>query len=103
MKINPAHIDKLYGARATDGVASVAREEPKRRTLDKDNLDLSDAARGHSDMDAAVNLVVKEATKPTSAEKLLSYKNDIQRGTYLVSGQDIAAAMLNWGTGRDDL
>lgn len=97
MKIDPAHIDKIYGARAADNAASAPREESNKRAVEKDSLTLSEAARGHSEIDAAVKLVVNEATKPASAERLLRYKNAIQSGTYRVPAEDIAAAMIHGG------
>jgi anti-sigma28 factor (negative regulator of flagellin synthesis) len=102
MKIDPSHIDKLYGALAADNAAQAPREESRQRAIDKDSLALSDAARGHSQIDAAVKQTVDEATKPASAERLLRYKNAIQSGTYRVSSEDIAAAMIDARSGGDD-
>jgi anti-sigma28 factor (negative regulator of flagellin synthesis) len=99
MKINPANIDKIFGTAASDGTAPVARDERKQSAVEKDSLALSDAARNHSEVDAATKKVVEDATKPASAESLLRYKSAIQAGTYRVPGQDIASAMIG-GSGK---
>lgn len=97
MKINPSHIDKIYGQIAAEAATTAAREGLSKPAVDRDSLTLSDAARKHSETDAAVRMAADEALKPTAPERLLKYKNAIQNGTYRVSAEDIASAMLGSG------
>ncbi len=94
MKINRAQIDKLYGAMMAQNLAANQKETKKQAGVDKDSLVLSSAAKGYSELDGVVNMVVSEATKATPAERLLLLKNEIARGNYHVSAEQIAEAML---------
>jgi anti-sigma28 factor (negative regulator of flagellin synthesis) len=94
MKINQVQIDKLYGAMMAQNLATTQKEAKKQAGIDKDNLVLSSTAKGYSELDGVVNMVVSEATKATPAERLLLLKNEITRGNYHVSADQIAEAML---------
>lgn len=94
MKINRAQIDKLYGAMMAQNLAASQKDGKKQDGIDKDNLVLSSAARGYTELDGVVNMVVSESTKATPAERLLLLKNEIAKGTYHVSAEEIAQAML---------
>jgi anti-sigma28 factor (negative regulator of flagellin synthesis) len=94
MKINRAQIDKLYGAMMAQNLATTQKEAKKQAGIDKDNLVLSSTAKGYSELDGVVNMVVSEATKATPAERLLLLKNEIDKGNYHVSAEQIAEAML---------
>ena len=94
MKINQVQIDKLYGAMMAQNLATTQKEAKKQAGVDKDNLVLSSTAKGYSELDGVVNMVVSEATKATPAERLLLLKNEIARGNYRVSADQIAEAML---------
>ena len=94
MKINQVQIDKLYGAMMAQNLATTQKEAKKQAGVDKDNLVLSSTAKGYSELDGVVNMVVSEATKATPAERLLLLKNEITRGNYRVSADQIAEAML---------
>lgn len=94
MKINRAQIDKLYGAMMAQNLAASQKDAKKKAGIDKDSLVLSSAAKGYSELDGVVNMVVSEATKATPAERLSLLKNEIARGNYHVSAEQIAEAML---------
>lgn len=94
MKINQVQIDKLYGAMMAQNLATTQKEAKKQAGVDKDNLVLSSSAKGYSELDGVVNMVVSEATKATPAERLLLLKNEIAKGNYHVSAEQIAEAML---------
>jgi anti-sigma28 factor (negative regulator of flagellin synthesis) len=94
MKVNRAQIDKLYGAMMAQNPVSNQKDGKKQDGVDKDSLVLSNAARGYSELDGVVNMVVSESTKATPAERLLLLKNEIAKGTYHVSADQIAQAML---------
>jgi anti-sigma28 factor (negative regulator of flagellin synthesis) len=94
MKINQVQIDKLYGAMMAQNLATSQKEAKKQVGAGKDNLVLSSTAKGYSELDGIVNMVVSEATKATPAERLLLLKNEIARGNYHVSADQIAEAML---------
>ena len=85
MKINPSQIDKLFSALSAEGTLSTSKETDKQQAAaagSTDSLSISEAAKNRSDIDSAVNMVVTDATKTTSAERLLRFKNEIQNGTY---------------------
>lgn len=94
MKINRAQIDKLYGAMMAQNLAASQKDSKKQAGVGKDSLVLSSAAKGYSELDGVVNMVVSEATKATPAERLLLLKNEIARGNYHVSAEQIAESML---------
>lgn len=96
MKINPSQVDKLFNALAAENTASTAKEVEKQQSSvgSTDSLSLSEAAKNRSEIDSAVNMVVSDSAKSTSAERLLRFKSEIQNGTYRVSSQAIAEAML---------
>jgi anti-sigma28 factor (negative regulator of flagellin synthesis) len=75
-------------------LATTQKEAKKQAGIDKDNLVLSSTAKGYSELDGVVNMVVSEATKATPAERLLLLKNEIDKGNYHVSAEQIAEAML---------
>jgi hypothetical protein len=60
-------------------LATTQKEAKKQAGVDKDNLVLSSTAKGYSELDGVVNMVVSEATKATPAERLLLLKNEIAR------------------------
>jgi len=96
MKINPSQVDKLFNALAAENASTASKEAEKQAssTGSTDSLSLSEAARNRSEIDSAVNMVVSDASKNTSAERLLRFKNEIQNGTYRVPSEAIAKAML---------
>jgi anti-sigma28 factor (negative regulator of flagellin synthesis) len=101
MKINPSQIDKLYNALAAENASSGSKESDKQQAVGStDSLTLSAAAKNRSEIDSAVNMVVSDSSKSSSAERLLRFKNEIQNGTYRVPSEAIAEAMLG-GAGRD--
>ena len=94
MKINHAQIDKLYGAMVSQNLSQLPKGDRKRVDAGKDSLVLSSAAKGYSELDEAVSMAVDESSKATTPERLLSLKNQIALGTYYVSAQNIAEAIL---------
>jgi len=94
MKINRTQVDKLYGAMMAQNLASSQKDAKKQAGIDKDSLVLSSTAKGYSELDGVVNMVVSEATKATPAERLSLLKNEIAQGNYHVSAEQIAEAML---------
>lgn len=101
MKVNRAQIDKLYGAMMAQNLSSTQKDGKKKEGIGKDNLVLSSAARGYSELDGVVNMVVSEATKATPSERLLLLKNEIAKGTYRISAEDIAEAMIYGAVARE--
>lgn len=98
MKINRAQIDKLYGAMMTQNLTGSPKDGKRKTELDKDSLVLSNAAKGYTELDGVVNMIVSEATKSTPAERLMLLKDEIARGNYRVSADQIAEAMI-YGVG----
>lgn len=95
MKINPIQLDKIYSSIMTENTLSGAKDARKQGDAGgKDNLVLSSTAKEYSEMDRIVSMVVGEATKASSSEKLLRLKNEISQGTYYVSAEAIAEAMI---------
>ena len=85
MKINPIQLDKIYSSIMTENTLSGAKDARKQVDAGgKDNLVLSSTAKEYSEMDRIVSMVVGEATKASSSEKLLRLKNEISQGTYIM-------------------
>ncbi len=101
MKVNRAQIDKLYGAMMAQNMTASSKEAAKKEAVDKDSLVLSSAAKGYSELDGVVNMIVSEAAKATPSERLLLLKDEIARGNYRVSAEQIAEAML-YGVGSKE-
>lgn len=101
MKINRAQIDKLYGAMMAQSLSSSSKDGKRKAEIDKDSLVLSNAAKGYTELDGVVNMIVSEATKATPAERLLLLKEEIARGNYRVSADQIAEAMI-YGIGAKE-
>ena len=101
MKINRAQIDKLYGAMMAQNASSSVKDGKRPAELEKDILVLSSAAKGYSELDGVVNMIVSEATKATPAERLMLLKEEIARGNYHVSADQIAEAMI-YGIGSKE-
>ncbi len=63
----------------------------------KDEIKLSDEAKEYNRQGSAVKEASAEINKSTESAKLMKLKNDIAQGTYRVSGEDIAGAMMGLG------
>ncbi len=82
-------------------MSSFSKDGKHKAEIDKDSLVLSSAAKGYTELDGVVNMIVSEATKATPAERLLLLKEEITRGNYRVSAEQIAEAMI-YGIGAKE-
>lgn len=69
---------------------------------DKTNIDrveISPTAKNFDELSSIKKAVVNDIEKGTSPDKLRSLKAQIENGTYHVSSQKIAGAIMNFATG----
>ncbi|MEA5040819.1 MAG: flagellar biosynthesis anti-sigma factor FlgM [Clostridiaceae bacterium] len=96
MKINPVELNKIDSVYETslktgEGHATGSREAG----LPRDRVYLSDEAEKQREPEDTKALAVREAEQNTDPEKLRRIKAAIENGTYRVSGEDIADAMID--------
>lgn len=62
--------------------------------INEDRVEISETASKYNELSAAKDKIVKEVEASTSPDKLRSLKAQIESGTYHVSSEDIAGAIL---------
>lgn len=92
MKINRNELDRVYNTKLPEN--NTSKKAKKETTEATDKIVLSDKAKEYSTMNSLTTSVVEEVTRKTSPEKLLKLKNDVAKGNYHVSSNDIAGAIL---------
>lgn len=93
MKINGEKIEGLYSYAKADKAAAEKNVNIEMGAA-KDKVTISIEARAYSAKGRLTRIVVDEVTRQTPSEKLLKLKNEIASGTYNVSSDEIAAAIL---------
>ena len=98
MKINKNSMDNFLNAIQKENRAA---QEKSASTIaaesGKDKIKLSEKAKEYNRRGSAVKEASAEISKATESEKLMRLKNEIAQGTYRVSGEDIAGAMMGLG------
>ena len=94
MRIDPNNLSGVYESQMKTGGSTVGGEEIKENKMPKDRIELSSAYKKRSGINEIKSNVVSEIEKGASPEKLKMLKKQIQDGTYKVSSDDIAQAML---------
>jgi anti-sigma28 factor (negative regulator of flagellin synthesis) len=94
VKIDPSKISDLYEAyaRYSSNANSGVNKESE---LSKDRVEISDVGMGASSIASLRTRIVSEIETGADEQRLLELKNSIKNGTYYVSNEDIAGAMLN--------
>jgi flagellar biosynthesis anti-sigma factor FlgM len=99
MKINPASVYGVYkptetpdgGARVKNGTsASVPAVEKQ------DTIQISSQGKAQQEIGRIVSEIMDEVSQNAGAERLESLKAAIADGSYHVSSDDLADAILNW-------
>lgn len=70
------------------------KNDKKQDLINQDRIDISENASSYDELSSVKDAVVKEVDKATSPDKLRQLKAAIENGTYHVSGEDIAGAIL---------
>ena len=94
MKITGNDIERIYNPVIPEKNTGERRAEKKAETIN-DRVVLSDKAKDYSPEKNLVQSVVNDSIKQTSSKKLLQLKDDIAKGKYHVSGEEIAAAIID--------
>ena len=89
MKIDPANIVKLH-----ETVSNKDMVPNKKSRQTGDRIEISDIGTKHSEIASMKSKIIYDVEKGASAEKLQRLKSEIENGTYHVSSDDIASAML---------
>lgn len=96
MRIDPKNMDGIYETTVKKNASALAGDangnSPKAKT---DRVEISKALKGRSEADVAASVVVSQIDAGASPEKLHKLKSAIAAGTYHVSSDDIADAMLS--------
>lgn len=93
MKIGRNEVDRVYNAPISDNTGYNKKAKSETAEI-KDEVVLSDKAREYSAMNLINNAVIDEVSRKASPEKLLRLKNEVASGTYHVSSDEIADAIL---------
>ncbi len=87
-------MDSLYAIQSKN--ESAVKEKSINSPMGEDRLDLSEACQSRENPAGMAKSVAAEIAEGVGTEKLRALKEQIAAGTYHVSGEDIAAAMLNF-------
>lgn len=95
MTIRPSNISQAYKAYIPTPKSSETRADGKPSAADRhDRLELSHGAAGLAAQHPAAASVSQEISSGASPERLAQLKGSIAAGTYRVSSEEIAGAML---------
>lgn len=98
MRIDPkSNIESIYEANTKKNSSALENNVNQEDKLNKDRVEISKTARSFDELSPIKEKVVADVEKATSPDRLRELKAQIENGTYHVSSQDIAAAILNIG------
>ena len=97
MKINPADMSKIEGAYETPhkSVENSAARNNDKTGMARDRVCLSEESMKYNELEGIRTAATQKAEQNTSPEKLRRIKAAIENGTYQVSGEDIAGAIID--------
>lgn len=97
MKIPPAEMKKIEGAFETQQkpVENRADGSNDKTGMARDRVCLSEESMKYNELEGIRNAAAQKAEQNVSPEKLRRLKAAVESGTYRVSGEDIAAAMID--------
>ena len=97
MRIDPKNnLDGIYETNIKKSNSSTSGNSVNKDTeLNKDRVEISEEASNYDELSSVKSEVVSQVEKGTSADKLRKLKSEIENGTYYVSSNDIAGAILN--------
>jgi anti-sigma28 factor (negative regulator of flagellin synthesis) len=96
MRIDPKNkIDGIYEANIKKNSSASDNSVKKDKELNKDRVEISKEASNYDELSNIKSEIVSKGEKGTSADKLRRLKAEIENGTYYVSSQDIADAIIN--------
>jgi len=94
MKIDPSKVAGIYEANVSKNVSKSNNDVKNEISTSRDRIELSKTGVKYSEISSLKSKVIDEIDKGTDAEKIQSLKAAINNGTYRVSSNDIAAAMI---------
>ncbi len=95
MRIEPGKIENVYEIQLKNDAGSSG--ENKGREIQKDRIELSSECKSYDEQTSVSKSITSEIESGAGTEKLRKLKAQIQSGTYNVSGEAIAEAMLSYG------
>ncbi len=99
MRIDPKNkVDGVYDALIRKNTTESASVKHSESDLKRDRVELSQSAEGHDELKAAREEVLREVERGSSPDKLRGIKAKVDSGSYSVSSEDIADAMLGTDT-----
>lgn len=94
MRIDPTKIDGIYEAQLKRGAGQVHTDSIGSE-IKEDRIELSKNAKEHDELRGLVSGIAGEIEKGASPDKLRALKKSISEGSYSVSSEEIAGAILN--------
>ena len=96
MRIDPkSNIEGIYEANTKKNQSISENSTNKGNETNIDRVEISKTAESYDELSSVKEAVVNDVEKGASPDKLRSLKAQIENGTYYVSSEDIAGAVLN--------
>jgi anti-sigma28 factor (negative regulator of flagellin synthesis) len=97
------NIEAIHELNIKNSVSATKNNLEENNQLNQDRVEISETASSYDELATVKDQVVKEVEAPTSPDKLRSLKAQIENGTYNVSSNDIAAAILGTKSGAEEI
>jgi flagellar biosynthesis anti-sigma factor FlgM len=95
MKIDPTKVAGIYEANVSKNVSKSNIDTKKETYGSRDRIEISKTGAKYNEISALKSKIINEIDKGTSTEKIQRLKSEINNGTYQVSSNNIADAMIN--------
>lgn len=104
MRVDPkANVNAVYEMNAKNTLATAQNGLGKEEKLNQDRIEISPGADAYDELSSVKEKVIGEIEAGTSADKLRSLKAEIENGTYHISSEDIASAILGGKMGAEQI
>ena len=97
------NIDSIHEVSIKNNLSTSQNNLEKEEKLNQDRIEISPSVSDYDGLSSVKDEVVKEVEAPTSPDKLRSLKSQIENGTYHISSDDLAAAILSVKTGAEKI
>lgn len=99
MRIDPKNkVDGVYDALIRKSTTESGTVRQSQTDLKRDRVELSQNAETHDELKTAKEEVLRDVERGSSPDKLRRIKAQVESGSYSVSAEDIAEAMLGTDT-----
>ena len=103
MRIDPnSNIEGMHDVGIKNNTTISQNNAQENNKLNQDRIEFSQAANSFDELSAVKDKVVKEVEASTSPDRLRELKAQIENGTYFVSSEDIAGAIMTFSANNGD-